>query len=60
MIHLRPGARVARYGDRLIVDHPNHSPYYIDLETGERYDVELGAAAADLDWRTEIDGLCKP
>ncbi len=55
---MRPGDRVCIYEGKLIVVHPNHSPFYIDLATRERHEVELGDAARSLDWRTDMEGLC--
>lgn len=54
---MRPGDRVCIYEGKLIVVHPNHSPFYIDLATRERHEVELGDAARSLDWRTDMEGL---
>lgn len=55
---MRPGDRVCIYEGKLIVVHPNHSPFFIDLETRERHEVDLGDAARSLDWRTDMEGLC--
>ena len=55
---LKPGEQACIYAGRLIVVHPNHSPFYIDLATRERHEVELGHAARSLDWRTDMEGLC--
>jgi hypothetical protein len=56
---LKPGELACIYGGRLIVTHPNQSPFYIDLATRERHEVELGDDARSLDWRSNIEGICK-
>ena len=55
---MRPGDQVCIYEGKLIVVHPNHSPFFIDLETRERVEIELGDAARSLDWKTELEGMC--
>lgn len=56
---LKPGEQACIYNDRLIVVHPNHSPFYIDLATRERHEIELGDEARSFDWQTNIEGVCK-
>lgn len=56
---LKPGEQACIYNDRLIVVHPNQSPFFIDLTTGERREIELGDEARDFDWQTTIEGICK-
>lgn len=56
---MRPHDRVCIYNDRLVVMHPNFTPFYIDLHTRERVEIELGDEAMTWAWQTEIDGICK-
>lgn len=42
---LSRGSRYCVYGGRLIVVSPNEQPYFIDLATGEKVEVDLGQGA---------------
>lgn len=44
------GARVAIYNGLLVVVSPNEPPFYVDMQTKQRRQVELGVEAEKLEW----------